>query len=310
MIIACPACQTRYVVPDSAIGIEGRTVRCAKCKHSWFQEGPDAQRMAASAPATPADPEPEPAGQQIEPDTAPAPSGEPTRMPDTPVPSPVAESAQAGEGAVPVAAPPEPDAEPVPHPDEAVSAQPAPDFDQTEPPSYARATPPPPPPVTDDEDAGLGVSHFDHAPPFAPRRNTMRLWTWAAALFAVLALGTVAAIQYAGTPGWWPFRTAEWGEAQPDLELTFPADQQSWRELSNRTRLFSARILVKNTSRETRDLPPVLIKMLDERERQVFSWVVQPPQPTLAPGETVTIDEARTDVPRNAVFADVGWAPL
>ena len=41
MIIACPACNTRYVVPDSAIGAEGRTVRCAKCKHSWFQDGPD-----------------------------------------------------------------------------------------------------------------------------------------------------------------------------------------------------------------------------------------------------------------------------
>ena len=41
MIIACPACATRYVVPDSAIGVEGRTVRCAKCKHSWFQDGPE-----------------------------------------------------------------------------------------------------------------------------------------------------------------------------------------------------------------------------------------------------------------------------
>ena len=48
MIIACPACATRYVVPDSAIGIEGRTVRCAKCKHSWFQDGPDADRLGSS----------------------------------------------------------------------------------------------------------------------------------------------------------------------------------------------------------------------------------------------------------------------
>ncbi|WP_028657558.1 zinc-ribbon domain-containing protein, partial [Novosphingobium sp. B-7] len=41
MIIACPACATRYVVPDSAIGVDGRTVRCAKCRHSWFQAGPE-----------------------------------------------------------------------------------------------------------------------------------------------------------------------------------------------------------------------------------------------------------------------------
>lgn len=54
MIIACPACATRYVVPDSAIGIDGRTVRCAKCKHNWFQEGAPLPPPPPPAEAPPA----------------------------------------------------------------------------------------------------------------------------------------------------------------------------------------------------------------------------------------------------------------
>ena len=57
MILECDECHSRYLVPDSAIGAEGRVVRCANCRHSWFQTPagfvapPPAVEAAVAAPA-------------------------------------------------------------------------------------------------------------------------------------------------------------------------------------------------------------------------------------------------------------------
>jgi hypothetical protein len=56
-------------------------------------------------------------------------------------------------------------------------------------------------------------------------------------------------------------------------------------------------------------LPSILIVMRDARERIVYRWEVIPPRRRLGPGESVTINEAVTDVPKSAVAAEIGWKP-
>jgi predicted Zn finger-like uncharacterized protein len=91
MQIACPNCATTYDVPEAALGAEGRSVRCARCKNTWlarkpelamanamgegFDATPDAPIEPPDAPATaPAEPEFDewglPVGQSDEPETA------------------------------------------------------------------------------------------------------------------------------------------------------------------------------------------------------------------------------------------------
>jgi predicted Zn finger-like uncharacterized protein len=57
MILTCPSCDTRYSVDGAKFPAAGRTVRCAKCGHSWHQPG-ESEAVAEPAPpeAAPAPP--------------------------------------------------------------------------------------------------------------------------------------------------------------------------------------------------------------------------------------------------------------
>lgn len=41
MVIRCPDCGTSYKADSASIGANGRTVRCARCKGTWFVASPD-----------------------------------------------------------------------------------------------------------------------------------------------------------------------------------------------------------------------------------------------------------------------------
>jgi len=332
MIIACPACSTRYAVPDSAIGIDGRTVRCAKCRHSWFQEGPEAAAEPApvqDAPTYTAEPRP----------AEPRPVEQPP-VEQRPVEQPPAEPA-------PVAARPTPAAQPAP----AVPVQPAAPREAIRVPgrTAAQAAPEPAPPPTSASPQGEatretepvsppaavagdserstrksgavyddttavhyadeGHSSFDFAPPFRPRRNWTRIATFGSALFAVVALGLTGAVAWGGLPDWLPIPHQTFSQAQPDLQLDFPRKRQDRKPLPDGTEFFSVSGTISNIGSVARNVPSLLVVLRDKRDRIVYEKEVVPSKRKLAPGEAITVNEALTDIPKAAAAAEIGWKP-
>jgi predicted Zn finger-like uncharacterized protein len=59
MQIVCPNCTTSYEVQPAALGASGRSVRCVRCRSTWFaslQPQPAMTEAAVPAPPEPADP--------------------------------------------------------------------------------------------------------------------------------------------------------------------------------------------------------------------------------------------------------------
>ena len=339
MIIACPACGTRYAVPEAAIGSEGRTVRCAKCKHSWFQDPPEPSATAPAPPrAEPQATDPEQAPQPAPPPPVerdapqagpqPAPAPEPRREGPsishwrTPEGSGAAASQDAGaagyteddaslamralrrgmnaQGEPADAAPSVPEPDPAPTP---AFSPPARAAD----PDYAD------PPLGDDEETYAdededGGSQFGYRAPFTRRRNPAKMWTLAVIIFALMAGGTALAVNYYGLPEWLPIQRATFGIGRPGLKLDFPAAEQKKSTLESGQEIFQVRGTISNTASESMDVPKLLVVFSDRRDRPVGDWEVVPSKRRLAPGETVTVTEAIADIPAGAAGAAIGWA--
>jgi predicted Zn finger-like uncharacterized protein len=150
MLIVCPNCATSYMLDPASLGAAGRTVRCTRCRTSWFAGGPEAPaEPVAVAETVTAEAETQPP-RHARTETPPP--------PPEPVPTAAAPVPEAPEPAV--AAAPTPQAAPV-----TAEPEPAPAMVAEAPPVELPATP-------QDEPAAEAVPVIvTDAPPLAPAEH-------------------------------------------------------------------------------------------------------------------------------------------
>ena len=282
MLLVCPECRTRYVVPDSAIGANGRQVRCANCRHSWYQDG-------ISLPPAP------PAPAIVAPPEAPAPV---ERRPAPEVS--VARQEPLDEPVAPGFAAFDEDIQSEAVDEEQVMEKPdlPPRFESSVTPSI-----PEPAVYADPAPISGSRSQFAHEPPFRPRRNPAKLWTYAAVGFAILIAALGAATWHYG----WLDNSFGAAVAEPDLKIVLHDNLELGRDADG-SPYFIASGSIVNPTAQTQKVPEMLVTLKDASGRPVYSWTMKAPVRTLAPGAKSDCSQLRRDVPLAASRISVGWA--
>jgi len=283
MILTCPACGTSYTVKDGAIPPQGRSVRCASCKHSWHQAGaaPAPVEAVPEAPAPVPPPEPAPVVEFAPLRAAPEPvfavGADPEVLPDPPLPAAQGDVVFPGDAAEALEESPVDNAEPPVTHEPVIAPVASEDF-----PAW--------------NDAGYGGEEP------APRRKGLLI-----VLLLVLFIAALAAAAWFLAPREWMAR-AGLIEASGDSPLKLMVTSQDRQKLASGNDLVSLSGRVINPTDATQPVPALQADLRDGAGKLVYSWTIAPPAARLAPRASASFNAAELGVPANATSLTLRWA--
>ena len=267
MLISCPNCATNFSVPDQALQPSGRTLKCAKCGHKWFQSVAQAEDdFGLDEDSFPPPPRPEPEPRPM----FAAPEPEPDLNFDAPPPAPPPPS-QAGTSA-------------------RATADLYLDLDEPPFPSFsAKARGNEPPPDLDLDGGPQPIPEVFSNPP-KTKKGTAGLWL----LLLVLVLGAAAGAAYYFQEKLidaWPPAHEILGDLglrreKPGAGLELRNAGTPERFVQNETEVLIVRGIIANISDRERAVPTMKLVLLDRDKQVVQEKLSQPPVTALDPGGT------------------------
>jgi hypothetical protein len=148
-----------------------------------------------------------------------------------------------------------------------------------------------------------GPDVFAHEPPFKPRRNPARRWTFAAIGAATVLIAGIIAIQFFGTPGIVNDIGAKLGLPVGRYEIPLLIEvprKPERRTLESGNELFAVTGRIVNPTNTQQRVPDLLAELRDAQGRVVYSWTITPPSRKIDAKEKIEFNSAEVDVPKNA----------
>jgi predicted Zn finger-like uncharacterized protein len=302
MLIVCPSCATSYFIDPATIGAAGRSVRCARCRTTWFAGAPESAPEAeprgvirdrreiayvddlnAEAPPSPSDPQAESSG------------GE--------------DSGNAGDEAAPANETPAPPASREPALPRATFV-PAPADTYEQPPAIADAPALVPPIEHETAEPAAAASDTEDIESFAARRLRMQSrrqrsrhssrWT---ALVLLLFAANVALIGARNEVVRYLPQTASLFSAiglPVNLRhLTFEKVRIS-RETADGVAILVVQGSIVSTASKSVEVPRLRFAARNKAGQEIYTWSVRPDRTVLRPGERLDFRSQIASPPKDA----------